>query len=462
MRTLNKRIFFIFIIFSLTIIFSISTIFKLGIEKNFNAYVEEGMNTKISEVVSDLSYSYRYGKWNIEFIEGIGMSALEKGLIVKVTDIFDKEIWDANTHNSGMCKMMISNQSENMHKVNPKLDGKYTVEKYPLNINGVRKGNIEIGYYGPFSYSDSEVQYFNSLNKSILIITIFAIAMSFILGIIVSKSINKPIYSAINIVNSITRGNYKERINSTSNIKELDDMIKSINTMASNLDKQQSLRKTLTKDISHELRTPITIIVGQLEAIRDGIWEPSEERINGIYDEIQRLNRLIYSLDDLAKLESEDLALNKSEVNIKSMIEKLFINFEKELLDKNIIGELELEECNAFVDKDKLSQGIVNLISNAIRYTESGGRINIKLFTDQDSVNIIVKDTGMGIKEEHLDNIFERFYRTDESRTRVTGGSGVGLSITKAIIEAHGGKIRVNSKVNCGSKFIIELPRFEL
>ena len=285
-----------------------------------------------------------------------------------------------------------------------------------------------------------------------------ATILSLIISLILSKSINKPIYKIIDTVKLLGKGKYKERVDNSSSIVEIQDMIESINIMAKRLDSQDAMRKRLTKDIAHELRTPITIILGQLEAIKDGIWEPTEERLNGIYEEIQRLDRLANSLNSLSKIEEENETLHKEKVEMSELIENIFINFEKELHNKNIEGQLNLSKCEIEVDKDKISGAIINLISNALRYTENGGSINIKTFLKEDYLSIEVEDTGIGIAKDDIPYVFERFYRTDESRARVTGGAGIGLSITLAIVEAHNGTVYVKSELGKGSKFVIELP----
>ena len=215
----------------------------------------------------------------------------------------------------------------------------------------------------------------------------------------------------------------------------------------------------MTRDISHELRTPLTTIQAHLEAIMDGLWEPSHERLKSIHEEIQRLNRLIVSSDELFKYDSGEMMLNKSEVDISNIVYTILINFEKEFLDNKIKLEMNLNNCRAFVDKDKISQVIINIISNSIKYTGPGKKIIVNCYEEKTRAVISIKDNGIGISEENLEFIFERFYRVDKSRNKDSGGLGVGLTISKAIVEAHKGEISVNSRVNEGSNFIVSLPK---
>ena len=451
MKTLNRRMFLSFMIISFAIIFPISFTFKYIIDRSFNSYIENCNVERMNEVATSLSYAYSNGSWNKGVIEDVALKALDGGLIISIYDNKNNLIWSTNEEHKEQCESMMKNAFSN------KLNNGMLSRSFKIIKNGEKIGSVNISHY-EFYYREVDTIYYDTLNKVLIIITIMATILSLIISLILSKSINKPIYKVIDTVKLLGKGKYKERVDNSSSIVEIQDMIESINIMAKRLDSQDAMRKRLTKDIAHELRTPITIILGQLEAIKDGIWEPTEERLNGIYEEIQRIDRLANSLNSLSKIEEENGALHKEKVEISELIENIFINFEKELHNKNIDGQLHLSKCEIEVDKDKISGAIINLISNALRYTENGGSINIKTFVKEDHLFIEVVDTGIGIAKEDIPYVFERFYRTDESRARVTGGAGIGLSITLAIVEAHNGMVYVKSELGKGSKFIIELP----
>jgi signal transduction histidine kinase len=210
--------------------------------------------------------------------------------------------------------------------------------------------------------------------------------------------------------------------------------------------------------VAHELRTPLTSVQGHMEAMIDGIWPMNKERLSSCYEEILRIKRLIGGIDVLSVLENENVLIVKKEFDVSKLVTRLVQNYEAEFVTKNITFKYTAKSIMIHADEDKMSQVFNNLLSNAFKYTEPGGEISFDIHKQHNSTEIIVKDTGIGISETDISHIFERFYRADKSRNSKTGGMGVGLTITKRIINAHGGTITVNSEVGVGTEFIINLP----
>lgn len=459
MNKLKYRVTVVFILFSLTLVIIIGAISNIFIKRNFNSYIEDSINNKKTEIVSNISNSYKDGSFDESNINTIGLNAAKQGLIIKLTDNNGNVVWDARKVNKLLCESVLEKNRENTNKINPELNGENTLENLEIKKDNKTIGNLQIEYIGPFYYNDSDLIFFNTLNNVLIGASIFGVLFSIIIGIFFSHTISKPIIKVIDATKLISEGNYSNKISDNNKIEEITSMVNSINKLAYTLEEEDKLRKILTKDISHELRTPLTTIQIQVEALIDGVLEPTEERLKSVYDEIQRLNRLVKSLESLGKYEGDIIKLNKEKVNIKELIEVLTINFEKQILDKNINIELDLKDINLICDKDKISQAIINIVSNSVKYTPNGGVIKISSYEDSNFNYISIKDNGIGISKDDIKYIFERFYRADKSRNRKNGGVGVGLTIAKSIIEAHNGRIEVNSKLNESSEFIIKLPK---
>lgn len=456
--SLRTKLSLSYIVVALISVFILSILTNVFLQRQFREYVKQNQEQKNKEVVSSISKQYRKnGSWNMSMIESIGVSALEYGMIIKVTDLSGKTLWDAKVHNNGMCRRIIEHMSQNMNSHYPNMKGEYIEKPYSVNYNMARVGTVEIGSYGPFYLSDNDLAFINTLNKMLFIVGLFSLLFALILGTIMAKRLSSPISRVITTAKLISRGFFSDRISEKSSTSEITQLTDTINDLADTLEKQETLRKRLTGDVAHELRTPLATLQSHLEAMIDGIWEPEKDRLIGCHEEIVRISKMVGDLEKLAKYEGENLILNKTRFNLTDTVQHIIHNFENEFINKGLDIDFSAEEQYIIADKDKLSQVIINLISNALKYTPSGGRVEVKVKQVECHTQLTVKDNGPGIPSEDLPYIFERFYRADKSRNRLTGGSGIGLTISKAIVEAHKGKIKVISSIGVGTEFIVYL-----
>jgi signal transduction histidine kinase len=212
--------------------------------------------------------------------------------------------------------------------------------------------------------------------------------------------------------------------------------------------------------MAHELRTPLASLQSHLEALIDGVWQPDPARLSGLHEEILRINRMVADLEKLAHVEENAAGLERRSTDICSLVEGIVRNVEPQFREKGVTLRSSAASPSVVrvVDPDKLSQAVINLLSNALKYTPPGGTVAVRVDDGSSGIRISVADTGVGIAAEDLPRVFERFYRADNSRSRATGGAGIGLSIARAIVEAHGGTINAASEPGRGSEFVISLP----
>ncbi|NTW72786.1 MAG: HAMP domain-containing histidine kinase, partial [Eubacteriaceae bacterium] len=237
----------------------------------------------------------------------------------------------------------------------------------------------------------------------------------------------------------------------------LNSLSESINNLSAALERQENLRKRLTSDVAHELRTPVTTLQSHLEAFIDGVWEPDQKRLRGLHEETVRIGNMINDLEKLSRYDYE-ARLDLSNFDLADILQSIQEMYGIKFSESKKILKVDSEHLPFTGDKDRIKQALVNLLDNALKYTKEKDQVEIRAFLEKRNIVIEVKDTGTGIREEHLPYIFERFYRADDSRNRSTGGSGIGLSIVKSIVEAHGGTISVTSKPEEGTCFRITLP----
>jgi signal transduction histidine kinase len=458
--SLRTKLSISYIFIALVSVLFLSIFANLFLDRQFKAYVINKQEQKNKDTVNLITQQYKgTGKWDGSTIEIIGMNALEQGLIIKVSDASGKMVWDATFHNNGLCTQMLSHMANNMRSRYPNWEGGYAETSYPVNYNFEKVGSVEIGYFGPYYFNDSDLEFINTLNKVFTGVGIFSLFLALALGAVMASRISHPISRVINAAQLISKGYFTERISDKSNTKEIGQLTSTINELADTLEKQDILRKRMSADVAHELRTPLATLQSHMEAMIDGIWKMDTQRLKSCHEEIMRIGRLVGDLEKLARYESENLILNKTEFDVSELIQNLIKNFETDFVNKGVNISFRGETGEITADRDKISQVLVNLVSNALKYTQQGGSVEVIASSLGNEIEIRVRDTGMGISNEDLPFIFERFYRADKSRNRMTGGSGIGLAIVKAIVDAHKGNIVAQSELYKGSEFIVTLPK---
>lgn len=304
-----------------------------------------------------------------------------------------------------------------------------------------------------------EQQFMQSVKTSIIFGSLITVIIAVLLSIFLSNKVTKPLEKLMLGIRRLAKGDTSYRVEVSTN-DEFSQLAKAFNEMSSKLEQNEEVRKTLVADVAHELRTPLSVLRGRLESIQEGAIHPTQEVIIQLNDEVYRLSRLVNDLQQLSLAEAGKLPLKKLNTEMNELIYKIIENFKWLADEKNITITTNLEEnLKAFIDKDRITQVIINLIGNALRHTPEYGKLDIDLLKYKDNeLEIRIADSGPGIEEEFLPFIFERFYRTDTSRSRDQGGTGLGLSIAKGYVLAHNGSISVKSNKKEGTTFIIHLP----
>jgi two-component system sensor histidine kinase BaeS len=304
--------------------------------------------------------------------------------------------------------------------------------------------------------------YINDVNQYTLIGGLAAILIAVVLGAYQAFKIIKPVKALSQASHKLASGDYSQRIPSTSD-DELGEMSNAFNQMAEELERQETLRQRALADVAHELRTPLSVLQIDLESIEDGILEPSKETIHQLQLEVSTLNKLVDDLRTLSLADAGELVMDFQQLEINSLIRVNVKRIANSAKEKGIQVSVDLEEDELFVmgDEQRLSQVLLNLLTNAIHFTPQNGSIHVSSKREGNAIRVLIHDTGEGISAQDLPLIFERLYRSDHARTRESGGSGLGLSIARSLVEAHHGKIWADSEPGKGSTFIFELPEIK-
>jgi len=294
----------------------------------------------------------------------------------------------------------------------------------------------------------------------------FVIALG--VSLLVSRKVVSPIQEMTTASRYIAEGHYEKRVTLPTRAgseipDELEQLALSFNQMAEKLDQTETMRRQLIADVSHELRTPLTTIKGSMEGLLDDVLPPTPETFENIHREASRLQRLVSDLQELSRVESGAVPLVLSPLDIPDLVNSVTVQLTPQFSEKGVSLELEIPDALPPVtaDHDRVSQVLINLLGNALQYTQPGGKVSLTVQREGNMVLTRITDTGSGIPAEHLTNIFTRFFRVDKSRSRAGGGSGIGLTIAKTIIESHGGRIWAESDgPGKGSSFSFTLPLF--
>ncbi|MFZ5857300.1 MAG: sensor histidine kinase [Chloroflexota bacterium] len=330
----------------------------------------------------------------------------------------------------------------------------------PLEVDSIRVGTI-LSQPLPINLTPQEKAYLERTNQAITYAAFGAAALALIVGFLLARTLTRPLRALTEATEKMAGGELNQQVNINSK-DEIGELANAFNRMSREVARANTLRKQMTADIAHDLRTPLTVIAGYVESMRDGDLAPTPERLDVIYAEIDRLQRLVADLRLLAHTDAGELRLNLAPLELRSLLERVASSFrlaaEQKGVSLTVEADSDLPEIQA--DESRLDRVLSNLVANALRHTPEGGRISILATRKHQYIIISVEDTGEGIPPADLPHIFDRFYRADKSRTDADGASsGLGLAIAKALVEAHGGRIWAESEEGGGgARMRIEIP----
>jgi signal transduction histidine kinase len=326
----------------------------------------------------------------------------------------------------------------------------------PVEVNGEQVGTVlVIGSPPPLGARES--QYLTRTNLALLYAALGAALVALVLGIVLARTLTQPLRELTTAIHAMAGGELKQSV-SVKSKDELGELAAAFNQMSADLDRLNQSRRQMTADIAHDLRTPLTVIGGYVESLRDGVLKPTPERFDTIHAEVEHLQRLVEDLRTLSQADAGELTLNREPVSPSALLERMLKFYGSLAAGKKVTltvrAEAGLPEVR--VDPDRMTQVFGNLITNSLRYTPEGGTITLTARGEDGKVLLGVEDNGRGIPADILPHIFERFYRGDQSRE--SSESGLGLAIVRAIVEAHGGRVEAASPgEGLGASFRISL-----
>ena len=305
-----------------------------------------------------------------------------------------------------------------------------------------------------------EANFRTAVNDALLWAGIAAVAAAVVVSWFISRQIVNPLRALVTLSQRIAGGHYQERLESKSH-DELAELVHNFNQMADALEHTEVLRRELLADVTHELKTPLASIKGYMEGLQDGVIPANDETFQLIHHEASRLQRLVQDLQELSRAEAGQMPIHPKQIDPHSLIETAVERMRPQYAEKDIALSAELPPTLPTIsaDPDRIGQVLTNLLGNALQNTPGGGHVEISAAQAGDDLQVAVRDSGAGIAPENLERIFQRFYRVDKSRARSSGGSGIGLTVSRYLVEAHHGRIWAESAgLGQGSVFRFTVP----
>lgn len=461
-RTIKWQLLLSFVSLSFILVGAFSWITLNLLESHFADYVRERQESELEEYSTDLENLYQQnGTWeeNSQAIQRVGRNALQQSVIVRIFDEDGQLLWSPSASEEEDAKNKVQDHLLHMEQMVGGMESDYVQSRSPLYDGTEEIGMMEIQSVGPYAYTEHDALFISDMESKLVLVAFFSLLIPLFFALLVAKKLSSPIVTINDFTKEIAKGRYSSLSLEETGIREIDDLLVSVNDLSLQLQHQQKIRNRLSSDIAHEIRTPLTTLKGNIEAMIDGVWEISEERLYRCYEEISRITRLIGEIDRINELESQESQLQKTTFDLTELAQQIVDNFQPMLVENKLNCSVSGDRVFISADRDKIHQVLTNLLANAIKFTPSGGRIDLYVSQSKGTTSFRIIDNGQGIPPEEVGQIFERFYMAEPSRNSKLGGQGIGLSIVKGIVNAHQGTISVDSIYGKGTTFTINLPK---
>jgi len=426
----------------------------------FENYIRRNLQYSADYVAQHASAAYYvFDGWNFSYRTMIPQIAPRQDIIVQIFDNNELLLYDESTFNSALCPAT-GNQPCPCELEELTAGGEGVVTA-PIVVDLRRVGEVRVLAHGSTGLlTQHDLQMRNTSFLALSVAGVAAVIVSTFIGVISSRRLVNPILQVTEVAQRLRDGDEDARTNLAEDGGEISQLGFTLDRMADSIQHDRERERRMTSGVAHELRTPLMGIQATVEAIEDGIYPADGQHFSIISRETKRLTQLTDSLLELSRLENDQTEFPMSIIDLNDPI-RASLEINAALLDSaGLRLQVDLTpQLKVNANANRLQQAVTNLLSNSIRYTPKGGTVVVRSYPKDDQVYVAIEDSGIGMSEEEVSHVFGRFWRADSARDRATGGTGIGLPITKEIVERHKGTIRAESKEGEGTTFTICLPR---
>ena len=447
------------------------TVLGVNWEAQFMSYTRSNMERYASVIADGLAESYdTVSGWSDEDVDRtVQSSSISSEVGVQVIDANGGIVYDdtwsrgAEHEDAEDAASAAANASRSKGVSLAPTDADSVVSHEIVDSSGNVVGEVRLWAFGSDALLTKGDAAFRTMSyNAVVYAAIVAVILACIMGVIASRKLAKPIKSITSTAAQIRSGDLTARTGIVGE-DEIGQLGETFDDMATSLERDLKLEHRLTSDVAHELRTPLMAMLATVEAMQDGVLPADEEHLETVASEARRLSRLVSAMLQLSRIENGTTKFNPEKTDMIRLVRSVVEAQEQLFTDRGLRLKLDVKtnrrELFCEVDRDMIRQAIINLMSNALRYTPEDGYVVVSVAQEGRDVLVAVADTGIGIAKEDLARVFSRFWRSDASRERVSGGLGVGLAVTKEIIDRHHGFIGVESELGKGTKFTLHIPR---
>lgn len=413
----------------------------------FEGYLDTQQQARVQQVVASLTADYRTeGGWRAESLDQLAPGLVMSGSTVTVQGADGRPVWSLADSGVDPAISAMHREMMGVPDLGPTVAVPVVVEGRPVGTATVQVAQA----VSPIA----DLEFRDAVNQLLLLAAAGAAAAALLLGLLVARRTTRPLAELTEAADELAAGN-RDRRARVSSADEVGELARSFNAMADAVDREDELRQRFAADIAHELRTPLAILRGQLEAVQDGVTDPDRGLIDSLHEESLRMGRLVADLETLADAGAAGFGLRRRAVALRPLVTAALDGLAGHLAELELEVVRRLDEVDVYADPARISQVVTNLLTNAAIWTPPGGTITVTLARGPDGAEIAIADTGPGIPDDELPLVFDRFFR---GAAAPSGGSGIGLAVAMELVRAHDGDITVDSRPGDGSRFLVRLP----
>ncbi len=446
---------------SFSLIAAMTALVAIGVvsvvwEQHFQTYTQENMRSLAETTAEQIARRYEaVGSFTDEVLSpALDAVTISKGVGVQVVDTKDDVKFDSSTYVSTIDDIVAPSIAPPQRRGN--------IARANIVVDNRAVGSVRVWVYGSDQLLRAADQEFRDRSyQAMILATIVAIVLASVCGFFFARTLVRPIRSLTDTAVAIKEGDLSARTNMQGD-DEISQLGQTFDAMADSVERDRKLERRLTTDVAHELRTPLMAIQATVEAMVDGVLPVDEERLMTVDSEVMRLSRLVDSLLKLSRLENRSNPNKQERIDVGEVVSGIIVTHEAYVAESGLTLHYKADpDVIIMGDPDLIRQATANLISNAVRYTDEGGHIYVRVKRGETMASIAVRDTGIGLTPEEARMVFQRFWRADSGRDRESGGLGVGLTVVKEIVERHNGWVQVEGRKGEGACFTIHIPLYD-